>query len=37
MTSNPEPIVQQLEHEFHNLLTYVTGPDAQAHTAYTVE
>jgi hypothetical protein len=37
MTSNPEPIVQQLEHEFQNLLTYVTGPDAQAHTAYTVE
>ena len=37
MTSNPAPIVQQLEHEFQNLLTYVTGPDAQAHTAYTVE
>jgi hypothetical protein len=37
MTSNPEPIVQQLEHEFQNLLTYVTGPDARAQTAYTVE
>ena len=37
MTANPEPMVQQLEHEFHNLLTDVTGPDAQAHTAYTVE
>jgi hypothetical protein len=37
MTSNPEPIVQQLEHEFQNLLIYVTGPDARAQTAYTVE
>jgi hypothetical protein len=37
MTSNPEPIVQQLHHEFQNLLTYVTGPDARSQTAYTVE
>jgi hypothetical protein len=37
MTSNPEPIVQQLEHEFQHLLTYVTGPDARVQTAYTVE
>jgi hypothetical protein len=37
MTSNPEPIVQQLEHDFQNLLAYVTGPDARAQTAYTVE
>jgi hypothetical protein len=37
MTSNPEPIVQQLEHEFQTLLTYVTGPDARVQTAYTVE
>ena len=37
MTSNPEPIVQQLQHEFQILLTYVTGPEARAQTAYTVE
>jgi hypothetical protein len=37
MTSNPEPIVQQLQHEFQNLLVYVTGPDAGSQTAYTVE
>jgi hypothetical protein len=37
MTSNPESIVQQLPHEFQNLLTSVTGPDARAQTAYTVE
>jgi hypothetical protein len=37
MTSNPEPIVQPLEHDFQNLLAYVTGPDARAQTAYTVE
>jgi hypothetical protein len=37
MTSNPEPIVQQLQHEFQNLLVYVTGPDARSQTVYTVE
>ena len=37
MTSNPEPIVEQVQHEFQNLLTYVTGPDARSQTAYTVE
>lgn len=37
MTSNPEPIVQQLQHDFQNLLAYVTGPDARSHDAYTVE
>jgi hypothetical protein len=37
MTSNPEPIVQQVQHEFHNLLTDVTGPDARSQTAYTIE
>lgn len=37
MTSNPEPIVQQLQHEFQKLLAYVTGPDARSQTAYTVE
>jgi hypothetical protein len=37
MTSNPEPIVQQLQHEFQNLLAYVTGPEARSQTTYTVE
>jgi hypothetical protein len=37
MTSNPEPIVQQLQHEFQTLLAYVTGPEARSQTAYTVE
>jgi hypothetical protein len=37
MTSNPEPIVQQLQHEFQNLLAYVAGPEARSQTAYTVE
>ena len=37
MTSNPEPIVQQLEHDFQNLLADVTGPEVRAQTAYTVE
>ena len=37
MTSNSEPIVQPVPHEFHNLLTDVTGPDARSQTAYTVE
>jgi hypothetical protein len=37
MTANPEPIVQQLQHEFQHLLAYVTGPEARWQTAYTVE
>jgi hypothetical protein len=37
MTSNPEPMGPQVQHEFHNLLTYVTSPDARSQTAYTVE
>ena len=37
MTSNPEPIVQQVQHDFQNLLAYVTGPNARSQTAYTVE
>jgi len=37
MTSNPEPMVQQLQDDFQNLLAYVMGPDARARTAYTVE
>ena len=36
MTSHPEPMVQQLQDDFHNLLAYVLGPDARARTAYTV-
>jgi hypothetical protein len=30
-------MVQQVQHEFHNLLTDVTGPDARSQTADTVE
>jgi hypothetical protein len=37
MTSNPEPIVQQVQGEFQNLLVYVTGPEARLQTAYIVE
>jgi hypothetical protein len=37
MTSNPESIVQQLHHEFQNLLAYVSGPEARSQTAYCVE
>jgi hypothetical protein len=37
MTPNPEPIVQQLQHEFQNLLAYVMGPDTRSQTTYTVE
>jgi hypothetical protein len=37
MTSNPEPIVQQLQCEFQNLLAYVTGPGAGSQMVYTVE
>ena len=37
MTSNSDEIVQQVQHEFQTLLAYVTGPDAGAQSAYTVE
>src|SRR6266850_6499672 len=37
MPANPEPIGPQRQHEFHNLLAYVTGPDARSPTAYAVE
>jgi hypothetical protein len=37
MTSNETPIVQQIQQEFQALLTYVSGPEAQTQTAYTVE
>jgi len=37
MTSNPESLVPPLQHEFQNLLAYVTGPDARSQTADIVE
>ena len=37
MTATPEPMVQQVPHEFQHLLTDVTGPDARTQTASTVE
>jgi hypothetical protein len=37
MTSNPEPIVPQLQDDFQNLLVSLTGPDARSQTASTVE
>jgi hypothetical protein len=37
MTSNPEPIVQQLQHDVQHVLAYVMGPEARSRTAYTVE
>jgi len=37
MASNTEPIVQQLQQDFQALLGYVTGPEAQTQSAYSVE
>ena len=37
MSFNSEPIVQQVQTDFHNLLAYVTGPEARTQTAYSVE
>lgn len=37
MPSNAAPIVQQIQGEFHALIAYVTGPEAQTQSAYTVE
>jgi hypothetical protein len=37
MPANSEPIVQQVRQEFDTLLAYVTGPEAGAQTASTVE
>ncbi|MGH8057344.1 MAG: ISKra4 family transposase [Candidatus Entotheonellia bacterium] len=37
MASNAALTVHQLQHDFHNLIAYVTGPEAQSHTAYEVE
>src|SRR5881397_27366 len=35
--SNAAPIVQQVHQDFQALLAYITGPEAQTQTAYTVE
>ena len=37
MSFNSEPIVQQVQTDFHNLIAYVTGPEARTQTAYLVE
>jgi hypothetical protein len=37
MASNSDEIVQPVQDDFQNLLADVTGPDARAQTAYTVE
>src|SRR6266498_420038 len=37
MSFNSEPIVQQVQTDFHNLIAYVTGPEARTQTAYSVE
>ena len=37
MPSNAAPIVQQIQGDFHALIAYVTGPEAQTQSAYTVE
>src|SRR6266508_2771008 len=37
MSSNSEPIVQQVQHDFQSLIAYLTGPEARCQTAYTVE
>jgi hypothetical protein len=37
MPSNADPIVQQIQGDFHALIAYVTGPEAQTQSAYTVE
>lgn len=37
MPSNAAPIVQQIQSDFQALIAYLTGPEAQTQTAYTVE
>ncbi len=37
MPSNATPIVQQVQQDLQALVAYLTGPDAQTQTAYTVE
>jgi len=37
MSSNSEPIIHQLRHDFQELIEYVTGEGAQSRNAYEVE
>lgn len=37
MASTTDPSVAQIQQDFQSLVTYVSGPEAQAQTAYTVE
>ena len=37
MSSNSEPIIHQLRHDFQELIEYVTGEGARSRTAYEVE
>lgn len=37
MSSNSEPIMQQLQHDFKELLALVSGPEAFTHSAYSIE
>jgi len=37
MSSNVDPIVQQAQQDFQRLIAYLTGPETQHQTAYTVE
>ena len=37
MASDVEQTVHQLQHDFQTLMAYVTGSEAQSHTAYEVE
>ena len=37
MTSNPAPMVPQLQHDVQNLFADGMGPEARSRTAYTVE
>ena len=37
MASNAEQTVHQIQHDFQNLMAYVTGPEAHVHSAYEVE
>ena len=37
MSSNSEPIIHQLRHDFQELIEYVTGEESRSRTAYEVE
>src|SRR5215216_3577986 len=37
MPSTTEPIIAQVQQQFQELVTYVTGPETRASTAYEVE